>query len=318
MSIRNRIAASLAALTVAGSASIAQDSEQRTSLQPRSGGMNPPMTQTQSVDEQAERTRLAREQLIREMSERQIRVYDLRSMNDVLGGPALRGDRAGVVSRSLAAGTVASLARLVSMQAEIVTDGVYAIAGSAAAHAQFAETLDQLRGLESEHFTVDLRILTITADEPPAIGSTMTTQSGATINHRVLAAVKQRSAVSFAVQTETTYIQGWSPVVSDSAIGYQSNVDEVTSGLEAEVTIDDRLGNGVRIVVRGGVSEADVVVSREPLTGDGLTIGLPIVTTRSFDSVASAMFNTPTVVASMTGFEPGEHLVAVVTVRTLE
>lgn len=307
MSFRTTLAASLAMILTAGTAAIAQMNPTSQTLQPRSGGMNPPLRYAEAVAQPDD------------PEDFQIRVYDLRSMGDVLSGLELQRarDRAGAAGFA-AANTVASLARLVNMMTEPVTDGVYAIAGTAGSHAQFAQTLDQLRSLQSERYIVDLRILTVSSDEPPAVGSSVSTNAPAEVNARVLAAVKERSPASFTVMTETSYIEGWMPVVSDAAIGYQSNVETVMSGLEAEIIIEERTGSGVRLTLRGAISEAEVDERKEPLTGSGLTIGLPIVARRTFDSGAAATFNTGTVVASMSGFEPGEHLIAVVTVRIFE
>lgn len=195
----------------------------------------------------------------------EVRVYDLRDMTDALVGVNTSRQSIDAAKARSVAVTVGSLARLVNMQAEPVSDGVFAISGSAASHQQFALTIDALRTLGDDRFLVDFRIVTLTGAQPPSVGSELSPAQGGAVRSRMLAAVERRSPANFSVTTETTYLAGWLPVVSGSAIGYQSQVGQVVSGLETQIGVEDRTERGVRLTVRGSVSDAKVVERKEPL-----------------------------------------------------
>lgn len=273
-------------------------------------------TTTTSLAQHASQATANRSADVADPGGEQIRVYDLRDMMAELSSAHSHGSPE--VSGLAATRTIVSLARLMNMRSEPLSEGVFAIGGPASAQEQFEQTIASLRGLDDDRFLIDFRVVTVTGGALPEVGSTVRLDTAGTVNARVLSAVEERSNTSFSVITETSYIAGWMPVVSGSVIGYQSNVKEVPSGLEADIAIDDSSETGVTLSLRGGISEVEIVERTEALAGDGLTIGLPIIEKRTFTSGVRAEFGTATVVASMTGFEPGEHIIAIVIVEPLD
>ena len=248
--------------------------------------------------------------------ERELRVYDLRLLVDHLQGTASR-DASDEMRSHRAAETVARLAMLTGMQAQALSDGVFAVAGDAGAHAQFEKTLASLRADDAGRYQVSLRVVEIPEDDGRyTVGAGLPTDTNLRALYSTSHAIRPKSSASFEVVVRESYIAKWQPVVSDQSVGYEAEIETALTGFMGRVSIGSIGGDGGRLHLSGVLMDSTVNTMKETLLGDrGLTIGLPSVTTRSFSSETRVPVGRPTIVSLIDGLAGSGRLAVIATLR---
>ncbi|MCB9845357.1 MAG: hypothetical protein H6811_05165 [Phycisphaeraceae bacterium] len=202
------------------------------------------------------------------------------------------------------------LAKLLNVRHAALAPEVHAVEGSSAQQQAFEDALEQLRAMHSTRYLIDVSLLESSATEAPSVGDT------AEFGPRTLRqSIRGRTPAELTATRTVSYVARWTPIVSDSAVGYESQIAEVTDGLRASLTIGEPTSTGVAVTLSGEVSLARIVDRKEPLVetaanpfGGGLTIGLPEIRRRSLNAAVSVPMDRATVVCVVEGFEPGTSI----------
>ncbi len=211
--------------------------------------------------------------------------------------------------------TMNSLCAMVGAGCASLADGVYAVGATPGQAEAIHEVLDGMRELHDNRYDTELVMIGMTGLDLPNIGSSLTLTGDAAA--RVRHSIREGASVGFDASTTINYIADLQPVVSDSAVGYAPGIEQVLSGLQAEVSISSTLG-GIELSLRGSVTDVSVAdVNLNLLGGDSLLLQVPTVSSRSIAGSQKLQFGELTVVSVLSGFEPGESIVIAVRVSEL-
>lgn len=230
-----------------------------------------------------------------------VRVYDARDLAAAMHGPG-RAEGVDVVQP-----VVEELAASLEVMATRIAPGIYTLVGDEKRFDEWVRLTRQVFDAHADGYVVEVALLTAPAASPPAIGAEVRPESPVLRSRQ---SVPRRVEAPFNVTEERTYIARWQPVVAESSVGYEASTAAVTSGLVARVFVGagDDAPAGVSIRIDGVLARADVIEVPITLSAASLTIGLPVVASRSFRGEA-IVSDKPTVLAVVPGFEPGECLV---------
>ena len=251
----------------------------------------------------------------------ELRVYDLRDLGAALPPDTHGRDSAEVLVTNLAAATGSGAQRLLG--------GVYAVVATPEKHATLEMMLKRVRDLYTQTYQVQLHLYSVPAAEAPAVGTAPENlRPGEAISRATISAPRRTPTEFFSLRRHA-YIAEWQPVVGANAVGYDPESAEIEDGLRVQVTIGAGPdaperggargeGGGELVQIRGELSSATLQSVTAPAIGtDGGTLMffVPRVETRSIRMEERVALGTPTVVSVVDGFEDGQVVVLVVTVR---
>ncbi len=272
---------------------------------PLAVGQNQPSSeQTEALRQAAiERHNMMMQQ---QMVQNEIRVYDL---GDVLGDEPARTIRAfeALLGGVLIAG---------------VGGDRYAVNARPDEHERFEALLAQLQqGADDEEADADdtdrtytVRILAGIAPDAdaPSVGDRFP-RSGIEVLFAPQITVNSGDTASVSALETETYIAGYQPVVSNNAVAYDAGTDEMQTGVEMEITVEDDGDDAVEINLEGRIATGEVREQTLKLGDSSLPIGLPFVRDRNIEArITLPATDGPTIVASLPGFEPGTRLIIAV------
>lgn len=254
-----------------------------------------------------------------------LRVYDLRDLAAVL--PPQR-DGAPPTDT-----LVATLAHTLGIEERRLLDGVYAVIAPADTHAVLQENLERIRALHGEIYHLTITAFSVDAASAPDVGSPAAAPipNGAPVA-RISSSIPRRVATPVESTREITYIGDWTPVVGDSAVGYDATPNSEVEGLRLVATVgaapdapaagaEGADGAGELLQLSGHLQRVELRnISAPALTATGekhdavLPIALPTVDTRHIHASLRVPAGRPTVVAVVDGFEPGRAIVVTATV----
>ncbi len=200
-----------------------------------------------------------------------------------------------------------------------VGEGVYVVTGPEDAHVHMQSLLHSLRQMRGDTHEMELTAHQVPADFAPRTGSQLgdiKPLKSTTIKQ----AVRNGGSADMSALTTRSYIAGWEPVVGNNAVGYDPQVEEVSSGLRVQVNlgIGPTPGKSVELRMRGTLTSAtitDVQASSPDGKTGPLTIGLPVVESREFTAELTLPVGQSIVAAVVPGLEPNTSMVIAVTVR---
>jgi hypothetical protein len=249
----------------------------------------------------------------RERESREIRVYDFAKV--------INTDKEGEVEN-----IAVSAEMLLGVRTAFLSDGRYAISATPDDHTRLEAFLSQIRSSvdadrndanahDDHSYTV--RILAAVAAEhsAPSVGDRFPT-SNIEVLFAPMITVNGGDRASVSAMESETYIAEYQPVVSNNAVAYDPGTDEMETGVEMEITVDGAGDDGaVEISLEGRIARGEVRQQTLKLGDSSLPIGLPFVRDRNIEAdITLPTSDTPTVVASLPGFEPGTRLVIAVQV----
>lgn len=234
-------------------------------------------------------------------------LYDLRE---------LRGDMAEVTHDGLddLVGTV--MGQYIGVGHSELLDGVYVVEGT---QSQLAEVDEMMRGFRSALgrayvVRVECRVypqeVDIPLGRPPSEGGGVIQWFDGTVGARRECPIQ--------LTTTQTFINEWSPVVSDSAVGYDPQADTVTSGLAATVLIGEQNEGMVRARLVGTLQEVSLDERMVEMSGAVLPFSAPTVVHRAILADATISMGESVVVQVMPGFDPGTTMAVVIRVLPIE
>jgi len=236
-----------------------------------------------------------------------LKVYDARDLNVLLGENRSGQPPAEQVMMRLASALQVSMTPL--------ADGIFAITGSEDQHDVLARLIEDLRSVQGTAYELDLTLYPVASESAPALGSKAAVTPEAL---RARQAVRTGSSTRIAAARRTTIISDWSPVVSDSTLGFDPQTSELEDGLIVEASLgSSRQGEGIMLHLTGAMTRLNVqetpifVLDRER----PLSIGLPKTETRSLAADLRLKVGELTVIAVAPGFESGQSLVLAAAVR---
>lgn len=230
-----------------------------------------------------------------------VRVYDARDLAAAMHGPR-QPEGVDVVQP-----VVEELAASLEVMATRISPGFYTLVGEEKRIDEWVRLARQVLDAHAARYVVEIALLTAPTASPPAIGAEVRPDN---LVLRSRQSIPCRVEAPFNITEETTYIARWQPVVADSSVGYDATTATVTSGLVATVLVGagDDAPAGVSVRLTGVVTKADVREVPMTLSSSALSIGLPVVASRTFLGEAFVS-DKPTVLAVIPGFEPGECIV---------
>lgn len=195
-------------------------------------------------------------------------------------------------------------------------EGIYLVEGTQAEIDQADEMIRGLRAAMARSYVVRIECWTVPAESPVSVGRPL--PSGGEAIHWYEGVVGARRQTRIAAVTEQSYIEDWQPVVSDNAVGYDSQSATVESGLSAELLVG-AVENDMVLVRFHGLLQQATVREREVLMGGGLEgarlpLGSPQVTRRMLDCDTQIPLGESVVLQTLPGFERGQTLALVVRV----
>ncbi len=241
----------------------------------------------------------------------EIRVYEL--------GDMFEGDDA-------SSWTINSIQSLLRVRIAWVGGDRYAVSATPTEHARLDSMLAQIFGdnantnakanTNASGQTYTVRILAGVALDAaaPAVGDRFPASGIQVLFAPQMIVGEGDNAFVRAMESET-YISGYQPVVSDSAVAYDPGTDEMETGVEMEITVEGAGDDAVEISLEGRIAKGEVRSQTLKLGDSSLPIGLPFVRDRNIEAdITLPTSDTPTVVASLPGFELGTRLVIAVQV----
>lgn len=247
------------------------------------------------------------------------RLYDLRDVG------ALLAESGGNDLESLVMNVASAIGA--ELRGELI-GGVYLIECDERTHFKFAHHMNTVRELHSERYEVEVAFYSATPEDSPRIGQQMG-ESGSppAPDFSAKLVATRRVPTELRAMREEAYIARWQPVVSDSAVGYEAQIDRAPEGVEMQVTVgagpeDD---GGTTIRIEGEIVRSEITKEAGPssvgvgnMAGTSLMIGLPRTQERSVRAEMKVAFDRPIVVAVTMGFRERDMIVMAVRVRKLE
>lgn len=198
----------------------------------------------------------------------------------------------------------------------------YAVNARPDEHERFESLLAQLRVDQHEAdddedadddrtFTVRLVAAIAPGDDAPSVGERFNASALDVVFAPQIILEGDEGASVSAIESQS-YIAGYQPVVSAGAVGYEPQVDEIETGIDMDIEIEDE-GDLIEISLSGRISHGEVREQTLRLGEATLPIGLPFIASRSVESeIQLSTAQGPTIVASLPGFEPGSRLIIAV------
>ncbi|MBL0927410.1 MAG: hypothetical protein IBJ11_07140 [Phycisphaerales bacterium] len=200
-----------------------------------------------------------------------------------------------------------------------VGDGIYAIVGDAKSIASFTDALSKVRqSMEgppmpsTERVDVEVAVYAVPSDGEVRLGAAFT-PAGAPV-HRSRQSLAFGGGAEVEAMRTLAYVKGWTPIVGQQAVGYQSDVGVARDGLKARLRLG---GDGAArtVMLDAEVSSvtfeqvAGPTVDKTPLLSQ-----LPIEQRRTLRSEVALAPGVLTAAGVAQGFKPGEQLVLAVRV----
>ncbi|MEM1186356.1 MAG: hypothetical protein AAGI53_15305 [Planctomycetota bacterium] len=232
-----------------------------------------------------------------ERASREIRVYDLSALAESAGAPlSVR---------------FAQLHSVVEMDFSPVTETTYAVRAVAGEHDRLQTLLESIetervRVFDEEAATFAIRFFLYSADQSlnPIVGQPFTVSDDDDVELLTTPQVtlSEETPAMVQVATSETYIAGYQPVVSDSAVGYQPNVERIESGIILQAAIEMADDDRASVELRAEISEAEIVEQTLKLGDATLPIGLPKTDGREMEGRVTLPFSdTPVVISVVQG-----------------
>ncbi len=205
--------------------------------------------------------------------------------------------------------------------------GMLLISGTEEDHQALDDVFGQMRTVFSQRYEMALSLIEVSTRSVPQIGSSFQPPARTAIEDEegeeydgplVIARSRQIAQSKLPVQigsmVERSFIEGWSPVVSDNSVGYDVQVSKVGEGFEAIAILD--LGpeheNSTSLRIQGSITSLDIERLMIVLNGDQeLPLDLPSVTRREFSADIQLMNEKPTVISIIDGFDEDRVILVV-------
>ncbi|HRJ50286.1 MAG: hypothetical protein KF787_01720 [Phycisphaeraceae bacterium] len=199
-------------------------------------------------------------------------------------------------------------------QITVYSKGIMVVSGEAAAITRLEQLLEEAWSVHSDRYDIDLVIAVFPSDQVPALGSVL---SGGSTLARQRRGVVSRTPTDISMTETMRYVGGWTPIVSDNAVGYQPIVSSIAHGLDGDITVSP---NGApaggpatfTITLTGTLSRAAINPRTIEVSAPGGSSTLPldnfVVRSRSIGTRGLAGHE-PTVLAALPGFEDGQTIV---------
>lgn len=221
------------------------------------------------------------------------------------------------VFQSEASEVFQSLADLSNLASRPVGEGLIAAVGRESEHDQFTAALAQFRALNGDRYTVELTAYEVAGEVNAPPGAPADGFQGDVL-FRSRQTVSSRSTVKVQATTSTTFISGWSPVVSDHAIGYQVQTSVAEDGFSGALLLGHGTDGGVRAGLSGWILDTEIESRTLSLNGSELPLATPRRRERAIQSDVSAPLDVPTVLATVSGFAEGRSIVVIVKIGAAE
>jgi len=186
-------------------------------------------------------------------------------------------------------------------------DGVYVVEGTQEQIDQADEMIRGLRAAVARSFVVRVECWQLPAETTVSLGRPL--PAGGTVTHwcETIAGARRESVVQST--TTQTYINKWSPVVSDNSVGYDPQPESIDSGLTISILIGQQEGSVVRARFAGELSNASLDERMVEMGGASLPFSSPIITRRILNADAIIPVGEPVVLQVLPGMNEGTSLV---------
>lgn len=187
-----------------------------------------------------------------------------------------------------------------------LTEGVYVVEGTQEQLDQTDELIGGLRSTVSRSFVIRIECWQVPAGSSVALGRPL--PSDAIVTHWCEAIAGARRETDIQATTIHSYINKWSPVVSDSSVGYDPQPETIEAGLTLTVVVSPQDEPMVRARILGELT--DVILDQQMVEMGGATLPFtsPTTTRRFLFADALIPINEPVVLQILPGLEPGGSL----------
>lgn len=234
--------------------------------------------------------------------EPQVRLIDLRDLRAAFAHTIVEAHQ-----------LVGSIGAALGIQTLPAGEGVFVVKGESESLDALGTILDDFRTAATESYVVELLVASVDRAQAPAPGAAM--PAGAIAHARMRQVLPRGREVELRSLDEVSFIRSWSPVVSDSAVGYDAQTDSIEHGLSVEAIVTGAGDGSVSISLNGAISHATLRQVQVTLTEGTLPYEVPTVRMRSIHAWAGVALDAargPTVVTLLEGFEDGKVLVVAV------
>lgn len=205
-----------------------------------------------------------------------------------------------------------------------LAEGVYTVQGEQNQHQQLSELLSSTFELYRGKYELDLVCFVAKAADAPAVGSSPT---GVEPLCRARATMGKRVPLLIEAVERMSYIEDWTPVVSEQVAGFDPQTAVIEKGMRLTVTVggadvqpEDSEAAPVFVRMNGTIADVKLLDREVPGVGGGPPspfVTLPASSTRSVNSELKLPPGKSAVVAVVPGFAPGEVIVIAATVTPL-
>lgn len=225
------------------------------------------------------------------------RVYDLRDLSAILDEGRLED-------------IVIRMAEAVGAHGEPLDAGLFIVQAEQDTLDSFDSLLESVRALYARSYTLEVRVSQIDLDDAPAIGDPL--PEGAKTLLLTRQGATRRVATSVQSLLYQSYVSDVQPVVSDSAVGYDPTIAEISSGLSASVVVgagpEDAQSTLVTIrgsLVRGAITNVKLHAETGNPVQELPDVALPTRQERTLNATTRVQFGQPITACVVAGFEDG-------------
>lgn len=215
-----------------------------------------------------------------------------------------------------------------------IAEGLYAVVATEGDHRLLADLFAQVRAVDAPTYEVEIALLQAPSAAAPAIGAPAPTDGGAPPMLRSRQIAVRHLATDINSLRRQHFVADWQPIVAEQTVGFDPVTAFVDDGVRLSVhigappTLPESGGSGspgtIPVKLAGEVSYTRINDAELPVAGTNtgsqppvLRFGQPVSLVRSVRSELKLQPGTPTVVAVLDGFEPGQAIVVTMSIRPM-
>lgn len=159
---------------------------------------------------------------------------------------------------------VGRMAGALGVNPEEVSPGLFVVSGEAGAIDQLQAMLGTVRDSMSKEYELSLWVQAVPGSQAPAVGAARPAGGAAS---QWSAHVRRRTATPISIVERSDYVAHWTPIVGNSAVGYEADVQSTVSGVEMRAIVGAGPdGDGTALFLQGELRDEERRTVVSPLS----------------------------------------------------
>jgi len=159
---------------------------------------------------------------------------------------------------------VGRMAGALGVNPEEISPGLFVVSGESGAIDQLQSMLGAVRDSMSKEYELAVWVQRVPSSQTPAIGTGFRTETAA---NQWSAHVRRRAVTPVSMVQRSDYVAHWTPIVGNSAVGYEAAVEATMSGVELRAIVGAGPdGEGTALFLQGELREDERRTVISPLS----------------------------------------------------